>query len=52
LSGVDAARVQLDGAFDTLRATRRRATPVLEFEHGKPMRFSKDREKGVALGHT
>jgi 2-oxoglutarate ferredoxin oxidoreductase subunit beta len=39
-----------DGAFDTLTAKETKATHVLELEHGKPMRFGKDREKGIALG--
>jgi 2-oxoglutarate ferredoxin oxidoreductase subunit beta len=39
-----------DGAFDALTAKDTKATHVLELEHGKPMLFGKDREKGIALG--
>jgi len=39
-----------DGAFDTLTDKETKATHVLELEHGKPMRFGKDREKGIAVG--
>jgi 2-oxoglutarate/2-oxoacid ferredoxin oxidoreductase subunit beta len=39
-----------DGAFDVLTSKDTKATHVLELEHGKPMRFGKDREKGIALG--
>jgi 2-oxoglutarate/2-oxoacid ferredoxin oxidoreductase subunit beta len=39
-----------DGAFDLLTTKDTKATHVLELEHGKPMRFGKDREKGIALG--
>jgi 2-oxoglutarate ferredoxin oxidoreductase subunit beta len=39
-----------DGAFDTLTDKETKATHVLELEHGKPMLFGKDREKGIAVG--
>jgi 2-oxoglutarate ferredoxin oxidoreductase subunit beta len=39
-----------DGAFDLLTTKETKATHVLELEHGKPMRFGKDREKGIMLG--
>jgi 2-oxoglutarate ferredoxin oxidoreductase subunit beta len=39
-----------DGAFSLLTEKETRPTHVLELEHGKPMRFGKDREKGIVLG--
>jgi 2-oxoglutarate ferredoxin oxidoreductase subunit beta len=39
-----------DGAFSLLTDKETRPTHVLELEHGKPMRFGKDREKGITVG--
>ncbi|HET8940112.1 MAG TPA: 2-oxoacid:ferredoxin oxidoreductase subunit beta [Polyangiales bacterium] len=39
-----------DGAFDALSDKATRPMHVLELEHGKPMRFGKDKEKGIVLG--
>jgi 2-oxoglutarate ferredoxin oxidoreductase subunit beta len=39
-----------DGAFSLLTEKETRPTHVLELEHGKPMLFGKDREKGITLG--
>jgi 2-oxoglutarate ferredoxin oxidoreductase subunit beta len=39
-----------DGAFDLLSDKETKATHVLELEHGKPMRFGKDKEKGISIG--
>lgn len=38
-----------DGAFDLATDKDTKADHVIEIEHGKPMRFGKDREKGIAL---
>jgi 2-oxoglutarate ferredoxin oxidoreductase subunit beta len=38
-----------DGAWDHLSDPNRRADNVLYLEHGKPMRFGKNLEKGIAL---
>jgi 2-oxoglutarate ferredoxin oxidoreductase subunit beta len=39
-----------DGAFSMLTEKDTQQSHVLELEHGKPMRFGKDREKGIILG--
>ena len=39
-----------DGAFDLLTDKETKSTHVLELQHGKPMRFGKDLERGIALG--
>jgi len=39
-----------DGAFEALEDKALRPMHVLELEHGKPMRFGKDKEKGIVLG--
>jgi 2-oxoglutarate ferredoxin oxidoreductase subunit beta len=39
-----------DGAFSLLTEKDTQPAHVLELEHGKPMRFGKDREKGIVLG--
>ncbi|HEY2734784.1 MAG TPA: hypothetical protein VGI70_12405, partial [Polyangiales bacterium] len=39
-----------DGAFSLLTEKETKPNHVLELEHGKPMIFGKDREKGVTLG--
>jgi 2-oxoglutarate ferredoxin oxidoreductase subunit beta len=39
-----------DGAFDLLTDKETKSDHVLELEHGKPMRFGKNLEKGIALG--
>ena len=38
-----------DGAFAQLTEKDSRADAVLELEHGKPLRFGKNREKGIML---
>lgn len=38
-----------DGAFTKLTDKETQADSVLEVEHGKPMRFGKDRSKGIVL---
>jgi 2-oxoglutarate ferredoxin oxidoreductase subunit beta len=39
-----------DGAFDLLSDKETKASHVLELEHGKPMLFGKQREKGITVG--
>jgi 2-oxoglutarate ferredoxin oxidoreductase subunit beta len=39
-----------DGAFSLLTEKETQANHVLELEHGKPMRFGKNLEKGISLG--
>src|SRR5688572_6449013 len=39
-----------DGCFSLLTDKETRPMHVLELEHGKPMRFGKDREKGIVVG--
>jgi 2-oxoglutarate ferredoxin oxidoreductase subunit beta len=39
-----------DGAFDLLTEKETQPNHVLELEHGKPMRFGKNLEKGITLG--
>ncbi len=39
-----------DGAFDALTDKETKSDTVIEIEHGKPMRFGKNLEKGIALG--
>ena len=39
-----------DGAFDLLIGKETKATHVLELEHGKPMLYGKNGEKGIGLG--
>jgi 2-oxoglutarate/2-oxoacid ferredoxin oxidoreductase subunit beta len=39
-----------DGAFDSLSDKATRPLHVLELEHGKPMRFGKDKERGIVVG--
>jgi len=39
-----------DGAFSVLTEKDTQPSHVLELEHGKAMRFGKDREKGIVLG--
>jgi 2-oxoglutarate ferredoxin oxidoreductase subunit beta len=39
-----------DGVFDTLSDKATRPMHVLELAHGKPMRFGKDKEKGIVVG--
>ena len=39
-----------DGAFDTILSKEARATMLIPLEHGQPIRFGEDGEKGVAMG--
>jgi 2-oxoglutarate ferredoxin oxidoreductase subunit beta len=39
-----------DGVFDSLADKATRPLHVLELTHGKPMRFGKDKEKGIVVG--
>ncbi len=39
-----------DGAWDTLTDKNTKADSTLVLEHGKPLRFGKNREKGIRLG--
>ena len=39
-----------DGAFSVLTEKETQRNHVLELEHGKPMRFGKDLEKGITVG--
>jgi 2-oxoglutarate/2-oxoacid ferredoxin oxidoreductase subunit beta len=39
-----------DGAFTQLTEKETKADATLEIEHGKPLRFGKNKEKGIVLG--
>jgi 2-oxoglutarate ferredoxin oxidoreductase subunit beta len=39
-----------DGAWETLTARAQRDDMLIPLQHGQPVRFGKDREKGVVIG--